>query len=149
MKNKLVAKKPIQIFTSEINTGDSKNQIQVQALLNGNKQGEIKFTGFTISNIKTAVINFVWFNNSESANELIKEATMCAWEMGFEIMIGSDSSHYLENNGFHKISLSSHEFYCSELTWNAIEKIDFLMFNEVSFACSGCFAAEGGCTPLG
>lgn len=124
MKKQLESTKHIQILIKESNSNELKNQYIFEISEEGYKYGEIIISEINISDIKAAVINHCWFSDTIAADALLKEATMRAWEMGFELMIGTCSSAQLKNNGFKKLTLSSQEIFCTELTWNALERVD-------------------------
>lgn len=124
MEKLSVSKTNFQLQVKELKSEEFKEQFLIELLWKGKKQGEIQFAGVCISNINIALINHCWFSDRKIADLLLKETTMFAWEMGFELMVGSVSFSNLQNCIFKKLTFSSHEIFCAELSWNALEKID-------------------------
>ena len=133
MKSNQVYENQIKIIAHSEETENSGFvSCEFQFLKHGEKQGELKFSSQIISEMKTAIIHHFWSNDEESAAELLKEATMYAWETGFELMFGTVAPDLLSANGFQKVTDAAQQIYCSELTWNALTRFnlnEILPFN--------------------
>ena len=126
MESKHAVLSEIQIIAKNEGTDNTEQSFSYELyyLKNGEKQGGLIFSTCVISNIKTAVINHFWSNDSESANALLKEAAMYAWETGFELMFGTIDPERLLANGFVEVT-NAQSVYCAELTWNAFNRFSF------------------------
>lgn len=99
------------------------NRIKLVLKDDNNFASTLVFAGYSLDGLKIALLKGMRWSEKEIAIYLLKQASMLAWELGYELLIASKPSNILRENGFEVIKCNENEIYCAELTWNALNKI--------------------------
>ncbi|MFA9388225.1 MAG: hypothetical protein ACERKD_00370 [Prolixibacteraceae bacterium] len=123
MKNAALYNGNINIMVEE-SLSQFKNQGAKYILQNESSNYELEFAGYTFEGIKVAILQNLNIEEEIVAQQFIKQATMLAWELGYELFISAKSSEILLKYGFQVFQHNNNEIYCTELTWNAFSKVN-------------------------
>ena len=91
---------------------------------NQSANGELEFAGYNLGEFRIAVLQHLTYGKENDAQQLIKQATMLAWELGYDLLISSKALTLLLQNGFQKLNSGNNIIYGAELTWNAFKKVN-------------------------
>lgn len=87
------------------------------------ENSEIAFHGYSIGKYKIALLQYMHCKAQPMARKLITQATMIAWELGYDLFLSKNDNGVILECGFYPMNKSSQPFYATELSWNAFEKI--------------------------
>lgn len=101
------------------------NEKTVKLFLKGEntEENEIEFTGYTMGKLNVAIFKKYRYQDKSMAQQLITQAKMVAWELGYDIFLSHDNDDTFPQCGFETFSQNKHNFYCAELSWNAFKKL--------------------------
>ena len=99
-------------------------EIQLIIQEHGLTTGEIQFQGYNLGEFNVATLKYFHCSNETEAKQLIKRATMIAWELGYDLFLSNKNEEIFKECGFKLFQNYNREIYCAELTWNAFERIN-------------------------
>lgn len=124
MKTKTLPAHRIIVNVDENSIQLQEKKIQLIAQECGSISGELVFTGYELGEFNVAILNHFQCTNEFDVKQLIKQATMTAWELGYDLFLSNKTDSLFKDCGFESFRSNNREIYCAELTWNAFEKMN-------------------------